>query len=276
MGFHIVRVVDRTLELLEALSADGSGVGVTKLAEQLGDAPSTVHRLLTVLARHRLVVQDVDSKRYRLGPGVLPLGEAYLRQNTLITLAQPHLAHLRSRTLESVFLTEYVNGDAICVATAESPRPLRFFMRVGQRMPYHAAASARAILAFRPAKEAEDLLRHEALQRFTDTTPTTINAVLAELERVREDGYAACDEEMEVGVSALSVPIRNAAAEVIASLSIVAPQQRLAGEHRDAAVQLLLQQAQDISTALGHRPQGRTEDRVSAAAAAVAAGGQAK
>lgn len=270
-----MRVVDRTLQLLEALSADAYGVGVTKLAEQLRDAPSTVHRLLTVLVRHRLVVQNIDSKRYRLGPGVLRLGEAYLRQNPLISVAQPHLADLRSRTSESVFLTEYVNGEAICVATAESPRPLRFFMRVGQRMPYHAAASARAILAFRPQEEAKELLRDEALQRFTETTPTTIDAVLAELGRVRQDGYAACDEEMEVGVTALSVPIRNAAGEAIASLSIVAPEHRLAGALREAAVKGLLQQASNISAALGHRPPVGNEGPPSTTVTAVAAGSQA-
>ena len=264
-----VKVVDRTLQLLEALSADGSGAGVTRLAEELGDAPSTVHRLLAVLGRHRLVVQDPDSKRYRLGPGVLPLAESYLRHNTLIPVAQPHLADLRSRTLESVFLTEYVNGDAICVATAESPRQLRFFMHVGQRMPYHAAASARAILAFRPREEAEDHLRKEALERFTSMTPTTISEAMAELDKVRRDGFAACDQEMEDDVTALSVPIRNAIGATVASLSIVAPEQRLAGDRRDAAVRLLRDEAEAISAALGYRQ----PDALGAGAAAGAVAG---
>ena len=249
-----MRVVDRTLQLLEALGEDASGVGVTKLAEQLRDAPSTVHRLLAVLVQHRLVIQDPDSKRYRLGPGVLRLGEAYLRQNSLISVAQPHLAAVRSRTSESVFLTEFVNGEAICVATAESPRQLRFFIRIGQRMPYHAAASAKAILAFRPPEEAEVLLRGEALQRFTQTTPTGMDEILAELDQVRQDGYAACDEDMEIDVVALAVPIRDATGETVGSLALVAPKHRLSGVARDAAVTALREEAGEISSALGHRP----------------------
>lgn len=260
MCFHL-KVVDRTLQLLEALSADGSGLGVTRLADMLGDAPSTVHRLLAVLTRHRMVIKDPESRRYRLGPGVLPLGEAYLRHNSLITVAQRYLDDLRSRTLESVFLTEYVNGDAICVATAESPRPLRFFMRVGQRMPYHAAASARAILAFRSSDEIERLLHREALERFTEMTPTTFQEALGELERVRQEKYAACDQEMEVGVTALSVPIRDATGDVIASLTIVAPQQRLSGEHREPAINLLHEQADGISRSLGYRPSSHFDSR---------------
>ncbi|HEX5465345.1 MAG TPA: IclR family transcriptional regulator [Candidatus Limnocylindrales bacterium] len=246
-----MRSIDRLVQVLQMLSDAESGLGVMKLAEQLGIPASTAHRLVTDLGRYNVVVQDVASKRYRLGPAVLEWGAAYRQQNTLLSVAQPHMTTLCARTTESVFLTEYVNGDAICVATAESPRPLRFFMHVGQRMPYHAAASARAILAFRPAAEAEEALKREELLKFTDTTPTTKAAVLTELARVRAAGYAVCDEEMEVGVTALSVPVRAAGAEVIASLSIVAPEHRVNAQ-RDTMLASLLEEAEAISAALGH------------------------
>jgi IclR family acetate operon transcriptional repressor len=249
-----MQVVERVFQLLDELGRDESGVGVTRLAERLALPPSTVHRLLSVLAERQLVVQDPDVRSYRLGPAVLRLGDSYQRQNRLITVGRAYLASLEANAGESAFLTELINDDAICVATAESYRPLRFFMRVGQRMPYHAAASARAILAFQPLLNAERLLRKEKLDRFTEATPTTIEQALEELARVRQSGYAVCDQEIEVGVAAISVPVRHGSGRVSASLSIIAPHERLAGERKTAMIQMLLDAANGISTTLGYRP----------------------
>jgi IclR family acetate operon transcriptional repressor len=206
------------------------------------------------LAERQLVVQDPDLRHYRLGPAVLRLGDSYQRQNRLIAVGRGYLASLEANAGESAFLTELINDDAICVATAESYRPLRFFMRIGQRMPYHAAASARAILAFQPLLDAERLLRKEKLDRFTEATPTTIEQALEELGRVRQCGYAVCDQEIEVGVAAISVPVRQGSGHVRASLSIIAPHERLTGERKNALIQMLLDAAIGISTTLGYQP----------------------
>ncbi len=248
-----MRVLERLLRVLEVLGEQQESVGVTQLSEQLGLPASTLHRLLGVLLQHGLVVQDVGSRRYRIGPGVLRLAKSYFLQNTLVSVAQPHLAALRTRVEETVFLTSLVGEDAICVATAESPRPLQFFMRVGQRMPYHAAASARSILAFQPRAEAERLVRREARERFTEATAVSVDDILRELQQVRRHGYAVCAEEMEVGVTALSAPVRDASNAVIASVTIVAPSVRFSAASRRAeALQMLLDASASISEALGH------------------------
>lgn len=248
-----MRVVDRTLRLLELLAEQGDNVGVIQLSQQLALPASTLHRLLSVLAQHRLVVQEPVSRRYGLGPGVLGLAQSYLQGNLLVSSAQPFLASLRSRLQETVFLTALVGDDPICVATAESPRPLQFYMRVGQRMPCHAAASARAILAFRSPAEVARALGREALARFTRSTRTEASEVLAELGRVRERGYAVCAEEMEVGVTAVSAPVRDASGTVVASVTVVAPSERLAPPRQSAAVEAVRATADAIAEALGYR-----------------------
>ncbi len=251
-----MRVVERALTLLEVLAGQTGSVGVLQLSEQLGLPPSTLHRLLAVLARRGYVTQDAASRRYRLGPAVLRVAQAFLSQNPLVATAQPHLARLRSATHETVFLTAWLGDDAVCVATAESPRPLQFFMRVGQRMPYHGAASARAILAYRPAPEIERLLRREVLERFTASTPSRVEDVMADLARVRQQGYTVCNEEMEVGVTAIAAPVRDASGEVVASVTVVGPSERLAGEREPDVRRLVLATSAEISHALGYWPAG--------------------
>jgi DNA-binding IclR family transcriptional regulator len=254
-----VRLVSRTIEVLSALADAPDGLGVTRLAHQLGESPSSVHRLLTALAAHDYVSQD-PQKRYRLGIGVLGLAHAFQRQDTLVALAKPHLTRLVASTRESVFLSELIGDDVVCVASAESPRMLSFYMRIGQRTPYHAAASARAIIAFKPAPEQLRLMRAERIERFTDRTPTSVAEGLAVVREARAKGYAVCDEEMEVGVRAVSVPIADADGEVVASLTVVAPQDRLSGSAEVHAARTLAQASRAISFALGRRRQeGETE-----------------
>lgn len=267
-----MRAIERAFRLLDVLSEQEGSVGIIELSERVGLPPSTLHRLLGVLIDLGFAVQEPASRRYRLGPGVLRLAKGYLQQNTLIAAAQPYLMELRSRVQETVFLTALVGDDAICVATAESPRPLRFFMRVGQRMPYHAAASARAILAYRPLPERERLLRRDLPNRFTDVTPTSVEEVMRELDRIRAQGFAVCAEEMEVGVTALAAPVRDAAGEVIASVTIVAPTMRFSSAtRREEGLAELRASAAAISSALGYQPAGHARQRAEAQCAERAA-----
>jgi DNA-binding IclR family transcriptional regulator len=246
-----MRLVRRTLEALEVLGAHAEGLGVTRLGELLGEPPSSVHRLLAVLVATGYVTRD--ERRYRLGFKVLRLGQAYQRRNELVAVGKPHIGDLSARTLESVFLSELIGDDTICVASAESPRPLSFYMRLGERTPYHAASSARAILAFQPDAVQIRLMQQEQLERFTTRTPITVAEALAEVQRTAVRGYAICDQEMEYGITALSAPIRDAEGLVSASVTLVAPQDRLVGAHRETVAAMLLTTAAAISTDLGHR-----------------------
>ena len=248
-----MRSVTRLVQLLEVLTDEPDGLGVVELAGRLGQPPSSIHRLLTALAEHRLVAQDDGTRRYRTGPALLRYAQAFLHRDALSSVAGPYLSQLRDATRESVFLTELIRDDAVCVASAESPRPLRFFMRIGQRMPYHAAASARAILAFQPDLVIDRLLAAERMTPFTEATPVTVRAAMVDLERVRLNGFAVCDEEMEVGVTAVSAPIRDGSGRVGASITVVGPHHRLLAA-RSASVAAVIGAAEQIAHALGYRP----------------------
>jgi IclR family KDG regulon transcriptional repressor len=248
-----MRLVRRTLRVLEILSEHSEGLGVTQLGALVGEPASSVHRLLSVLVDSGYVIQD-QARRYRLGPRVLSLSRAFERSNDLVGVVRPHIARLSAQTLESVFVSEQSGDDPICVAAQVSPRPVSLNMRLGERTPYHASASARAILAFQPYERQVRLMQAERLERYTDRTPTTVVDALAELRATADRGYAFCDQERELGVSAISAPVRGADGEVFASVTIIAPQDRLIGEERERVAQQLLAKAADISSELGYRP----------------------
>ena len=124
-------------------------------------------------------------------------------------------------------------------------------MRLGQRTPYHAAASARAILAFQEPAEQRRLLEGEPFEPFTDKTPSNLHDAGAALALTRARGYAVCDEEMEVGVAAVSVPVVGIDGVIDASLTLVAPYDRLAPSARYAAACVLAEASLAIANDLG-------------------------
>jgi DNA-binding IclR family transcriptional regulator len=246
-----MQLVRRTLRILELLSEHPDGLGVSRIAALIGDAPSSVHRLLSVLVEGGYVIQD-DGRHYRLGPKVLSLSRAYERGSHLVVVAKPQMAILSTQTMESVFVSEQHGDDAVCVAAHVSPRPVTLNMRLGARTPYHASASARAILAFQPHERQLRLLQAERIERYTDRTPTTVAEAMVELAETNKRGYAFCEQERELGVSAISAPIRGLDGDVFASVTIVAPHDRLAGEGHDHIARRLLDTAEAISSQLGY------------------------
>jgi DNA-binding IclR family transcriptional regulator len=257
--------VDRTLRALECLAERPTPMGVLELSAALGEPPPSLHRTLQVLIEHDLVVQDPGTKRYRLGPAVLRLADACREQSRLVAVAQPVLDALRSELHESVFLCELIDGRAVVVAVAESPRPLRSFMRLGQRMPFHAASSARAILAFQEPSYIQRLVQLDGVDRYTDRTKTGIDEILQELDLTRRRRYAVCDQEMEIGVKAIALPIRDSTGGVVASVAVMAPRERLIGNSRALALRALAEAASSVSLALGYRPHARPQRTTSAA-----------
>jgi len=245
--------LDRSVRALEALAERQTPVGVMELSAAVGEPAPSLHRTLQVLLEHQLVVQEPDTRRYRLGPGILVLADAYRQQNRLVVIAQPVLDAMRSRLSESAFLCELVDERAVVVAVAESPRPFHSLMRLGHLMPFHAAASAKAILAFQPASRIERLLNREGTDRYTDRTKTDTNELLRELEDVRSQASAVCDQELEVGVKAIARPICDNSGYAVASIAVIAPRERLEGDRQEKALRELAEAASSVAELLGYR-----------------------
>lgn len=246
--------LERSLDILRLLSRNPEGVSVKALSDELGTPPSSTHRVLQVLVDERFAVQDATTRRYRLGPEVLQLNRSYLEKQVFATVAHPHLLQLAADTGETSFATSLVGTVPICVAIAECDRPLRLFIGVGQRMPYHAAASARAILAHMEPGLAEQLLRaEEPFERFTERTPGSVEEVMAVLDTVRRQGYAVCEDEFDRHVAAVSAPVRDFHGRVFGSVTIVAMEDRLRGGNRERVVGSVRETADRISQSMGHR-----------------------
>lgn len=245
--------VVRALDILRAL-AGNNGMTLREIHDSLDIPLGSVHRLLAVLSEQEFVTRSPVNRRYFLGPAARQLAEQNTRRASTLVTPHPAVVAAAAESGETVFLTELVGDRAICVALIESVHPLRLFVRIGQEMPLHAAASARTLMSDLDSDSARALLSTRELTQFTSDTPADVDAVIDHLALVRARGYDVCDDELDRGVWAVSAPIRLSSGGTCASLTLAAAADRVRDPvTRAKATHLIVATAAQMSAELGYQ-----------------------
>ncbi len=243
-----VQSVDRALGILEVLARTGES-GVTELAVELGVHKSTAFRLVATLEAHRLVEQTSDRGRYRLGMGILRLAGATTARLDLVQEARPISRQLAADTGETVNIAVLAESSALYLDQVAGSSALQPHNWVGQHIPLHATSNGKVLLSGLDESTLDTTLGK--LPSFTPHTITGRAKFLDELTRVREQGYAVAVDELEVGLTAVAAPIRNAHGDVVASMSVSGPSFRLPEDRLGEVVRLVLSAAAEVSHRLG-------------------------
>jgi DNA-binding IclR family transcriptional regulator len=250
--YHI-QVLDRALGILELLSADGPGLTLGELVERTGLHKSTVHRLLMVLEQHRFIEKKSATGAYHLGLKLFELGSRALGQLDLHERARPHLERLVFETGETAHLCMLDEGEVLYLEKVEAPRTVRIPSVVGQRYPVHCGASGKSLLAFLPEKQVDDLIRARGLKPYTRNTITTPARLKAELQLVRERGYALDNEEFEEGLKCIAAPVRDHSGRTVASIGVAGLAFRMTDDKLPVLAELIRDVAGKLSAELGYR-----------------------
>ena len=226
-----VQSVDRALTILELLAADGR-LGVGEIAALLDVHKSTASRLLATLEAHGLAEQLPDRGRYQLGVGVLRLAGATRSRMDVVQESRPVTADLAARVGETVNVVILSGRETLYLDQVSGTSALQIHNWVGKRNPMHATANGRVLLAHVSDAERDTILSAAGdadggLTRLTPATLPTREAVLDDLEQIRERGYAVARDELEVGLTAVAAPVRDSAGAVVASLSVSGPTFRI-------------------------------------------------
>lgn len=243
-----VQSVERALVILDILARCGEA-GVTSLANEIGVHKSTALRLVSTLEQGGLVEQTGDRGKYRLGVGVLRLAGATAARLDVVAEARPICRRLAADTGETINIAVLSDHAALYVDQAAGSSTLQPHNWVGQRIPLHATSNGKVLLAWASPAEVADSLRE--LARYTVHTVTAAADLRAELDAVREHGWAKAVDELEVGLTAVAAPIRDAHGDVVASLSVSGPTFRLGDDRIAEVLPLLLVAADEISHRLG-------------------------
>jgi IclR family transcriptional regulator, pca regulon regulatory protein len=219
--------LERGLAILGAFTPDQPALGISELAQRLGLTRSTTHRYVATLAKLGYLYQEEATRKYRLGARVLDLGFSLLGSLELRDIAAPHLRRLTETTGHTSNLAIRDDTDVILIDRVRG-RPgryhhLEFSLHTGSRLPSYCSATGKALLAFLPQPDLEQLVDRMDLVQRGPRTLTTKAALLAELGRVRRTGIAVNDEELDAALRSIAVPVRSRSGEVVAAVNVAIP-----------------------------------------------------
>lgn len=225
---NFVTALARGLAVIRAFDAEHARLTLSEVARLTALPRATVRRCLLTLVT--LEYAHTDGKHFWLAPRVLTLGYAYLSSSPLSTVAQPTLERVREQTGESCSLSVFEGGEAVIVARAAARRIMAVSPNVGSRLPAYCTALGRVLLAAQSDAALDTYVERTPLVAHTPHTVTDPARLRGEIERVREQEYAYVDQEMEIGLRSIAVPVCNARGRVVASMIVSAQVQRVTPE----------------------------------------------
>src|SRR5258708_37506694 len=210
--------VERALNILEAAAHRREGLTNSEISRKLGIPKSSASYILRTLDRRGYLSRDGETGRYRLGLKILSLGGDVRANLDLAEIALPFMQALQERIHLTVHLAVLDQGEAVYIEQVEAPGFFKVNTWVGRRMFLHSTSVGKCLLAWLPKHEVETIARQQGLKKRTPETITTIAKLLADLERVKQSGYAVDDEENSLGARCLAAPIFDTMGNVTAAL----------------------------------------------------------
>ncbi|HTT54844.1 MAG TPA: IclR family transcriptional regulator C-terminal domain-containing protein [Streptosporangiaceae bacterium] len=220
-----VQSLDRGLAVIRCFSSERPSLTLSEVAERTGLTRAAARRFLLTL--QELGYVGSSGRQFSLRPRVLALGYAYLSSFSVAQIAQPHLEDLAEELHESCSVSVLDGEDIVYVARASANRIMTIALTVGTRLPPYPTSMGRVLLAGLPGEELDAILGRTTLRQLTEHTVTDPAELREILAKVRAQGWAAVDQELEAGVRSIAVPIRDSSGRVVAAINASAHASRV-------------------------------------------------
>jgi IclR family pca regulon transcriptional regulator len=255
-GEHFVQSLERGLAVIRAFGADDPELTLSDVARRTGLTRAAARRFLLTLCDLGYV--RTDGKQFALTPRVLDLGYAFLSSLTLPEVAEPHLERLAAELRESSSVSILDGDDIVYVGRVPTSRIMRVAINVGTRFPAYATSMGRVLLAGLPDDARAAYLARADIRPLTPRAIDNAGDLARELDRVREQGWALVDQELEEGLRSIAAPVRDASGRTIAAVNVSAHASRVSTEDvRATLLPPLLETAErieaDLVRAYNHR-----------------------
>lgn len=250
-GGSPVRVLVKAMAVLELLAEAPDELSLGDIAHRLDLNKSTCHRILTTLAAGDFVERP-SAGSYRLGVGAFRIGNAMARRLSVHERALPAMREVFRKTGETIFLTVLRADEAVCLERLDGRYAATHTLRVGGTLPLYLGAGPRLLLANLPVPSFESYLAGPFQRRVSANQPTEAQ-LREQVAAIRRDGYSVSRDDVEEGVTALSVGVRDHRGETVAALSLSGLSSHLPESERDTHLGQLREAAAQASRAMGFR-----------------------
>ena len=249
-----VQVLDRAINILEFIGKQSTGeAALPELSAAMNLHKTTTHRIAHVLESRGLLRRGLDSNRYRLGLHLYDLGCQALDHVNIRDEARPLMTRVAFDVGETVHLALLDRAEVLYIQRIEAQRSLTMGSKLGARNPVYCTALGKAILAYLPENEVDQILAASRMEARTRNTITNVLTLKRELERIRDRGYAVDDEEIEDGVRCIAAPILDAGNRSVAAVSVSGPSSRITPDRFQLIGKTMMKAAQELSMRIGRQ-----------------------
>ena len=248
-GKYRIKVLQKAFRLLELFYEQVEELSATEITEKLQYNKTTVFRIISNLEEEGYLEKNPETGKYRLGMKLFFLGSLVRPYRHLKSTAKPLLRSLNQQTGETVHLAVLHKNKALYLDKIESNHNVRVVVsQVGQKLPAHCSGVGKVLLAYLPEDNVKQAVEETGLPSFTQNTITTWNQLSLELEKVRSQGFAQDNEEIEMGLKCVAAPVflDN---QVVAALSVSVPKDRFDKTPHDIT-HMVVQAANELSGVL--------------------------
>ncbi len=250
-----IEALARGLEILALFSSERPTLAFPQIVALLGMHKSTVYRMIATLESSHFLEQDPITRQYRPGIRVLQLGFTAINSMELHQAAHPHLEKLAQLLGETVSMAVLDDFRTIYVDRIRNQSIVGVVMNVGSSLPAHCSSLGKVLLADLPQSELDSLLAVHELAAYTPQTITDPQDLSEELGKIRQAGYAIGDEELALGLRAVSAPLRDATRRAVAAVNVTGLADRMSYQRiEEEIIPALLGAVRRISSALGYLP----------------------
>jgi len=248
----LVQSVERALAILEVLADHSEGLGVTEISEKVGLHKSTVYRLLATLIARDYVSQDPETNKYKTTFKLYELGNKRIEKLDLLSASKPYTKKLMESVNEIVHLVVRDGNQIVYIDKVEANNTIRMASSIGKRSPMYCTSVGKAMLAFLPVHEVEEIWKNSRIEKRAANTITDLDVLKKELITIKKQGYAVDNEENEPGVRCVGAPIFNRFGQIEGAISISAPAIRVTEDMVPVIAQEVMSAAREISKELGY------------------------
>jgi len=246
-----VQVIDRTFDIIELLAVEPKGLGVSDVARKLSLNKSTAHRILNAIT-DRGYLEKTEDGIYSLGMQFVELTSRRLGSIELTTEAKPYLNELTIKLGQSSHLAILDGSDAVYIDKVEVRQNLRLYSQIGKRIPVYCSGLGKSLLLDTDNQTILSLLRHCQMEKLTETTLLTPEAVLNEIKESRMRGWTVDNEEHDKGIRCIAAPVYDYRGKIIAAVSSAGPSTFFSKEKDLEYSKIICQTARKISARMGY------------------------
>ncbi len=242
--------MEKAVDILDLYDLDRREFSAKEISERLNIPLSSIYKYLDFLTKRQLLRRKPRTRLYGLGFMIARLGYVMDKDMEILQVVQPHLEALCQETGETAFLTMSAGEEVLTLDRVEPQRVVKFTIEPGRRLPLSIGATSRILLANKDQEFIENYLATTSFQRLTEKTIVDADALRADLARIRKQGYAISDSEVDVGARAVSVPVFDQNGRIFAGLSVAGPSERVTEQIIEHLIALLKKRVVSIEREL--------------------------